>query len=312
MCKDACIVVFDDSESSSDVPAHDSELVELELNIFGNSLHLYIAAGNKPARLSTLVHLARLLSTKITTIIKEYVINNGDTITCQAKCSQCCRYLVPLAIPEAMRLNEEVMQMSKWEQRFVCESITLTAKQIFKLTPKGFLQGLAEAQSEMDSKLNDISKWYYSMNLPCPFLLSDMCTIYNQRPMVCREHLVVNSAPDSCKPHNTKQPQLLQKPISIAEALAELTNELEQKPVETIILPFVLAWCDENYEYFEHTWPASELVGRFVEILNSQNRELYPHPLSRQKLGSFKVDSLPCAIKAVGTKGDRGANGKQS
>ena len=39
MCKDACIVVFDDSESSSDVPAHDSELVELELNIFGNSLH---------------------------------------------------------------------------------------------------------------------------------------------------------------------------------------------------------------------------------------------------------------------------------
>ncbi|KKK87551.1 hypothetical protein LCGC14_2752130, partial [marine sediment metagenome] len=25
MCKDACIVVFDDSESSSDVPAHDSE-----------------------------------------------------------------------------------------------------------------------------------------------------------------------------------------------------------------------------------------------------------------------------------------------
>ncbi len=268
MCKDACIVVFDDSESSPDVPAHDSELVELELNIFGNSLHLYITAENKPARLSALVLLARLLSTKITTIIKEYVINNGDTITCQAKCSQCCRYLVPLAIPEAMQLSEEVMQMSKWEQRLVYESTTLIAKQILELTPKGFLQELAEAQSKIGSKLNDISKWYYSMNLPCPFLLGNMCTIYNQRPMACREHLVVNSAPDFCKPDNTKQAQFLQTPISIIEALAKLTSELEQKPVETIMLPFVLSWYDRNYEYFEHTWPASELVGRFVEILS--------------------------------------------
>lgn len=309
MCKDACIVVFDDSESSPDMPAHDSELVELELNIFGNSLHLYIAVGNKPVRLSMLVPLARLLNTRITTIIKEYVINNGGTVTCQAKCSQCCRYLIPVAIPEAIRLSEEVMQMSKWKQKLVYKSTTLVAKRILELTPKDFLQELAEVQSETGSELNEISKWYSSMNLPCPFLFNNMCTIYNRRPMVCREHLAVNSVPDFCKPGNTKQAQLSQTPFSIAEALAELTSELEQKPVETIMLPFVFAWYDRNYGCFEHTWPASELVRRFVEILSSQNRESYPYPLSEQKVGADMEDFPPHAIK-VETKGsgDQSAN----
>ena len=35
---------------------------------------------------------------------------------------------------------------------------------------------------------------------------------------------------------------------------------------------------------------------------------LYPYPLSRQKLGVFKVDSSPC-VKAVGTEGARRATG---
>ncbi|MHC4113757.1 MAG: YkgJ family cysteine cluster protein [Planctomycetota bacterium] len=272
MDKDAPIAIFDGSESRPDVPVHDSELVELKLNILGNSLHFYITAENKPVRLSALVPLARLLSTKIITVIKEYVINNGGTIVCQANCSQCCRYLVSLAIPEVIQLNEEVMQMPKWKHRFVCESTALTARQILELTPKDLWQELAEAQSEIGSKLNSISKWYHSMNLPCPFLLKNMCIIYNQRPIACREHFVVNSAPDfCCKPNSTKQPQLLQMPISIAEALAELTSELEQKPVETIILPFALAWYDKNYGYFKHIWPASQLVRRFINVLTTQN-----------------------------------------
>ena len=308
MCKDACIAVFDDCESSPDVSVRDSKLVELELNIFGNSLRLYITAENKPVRLSALVPLARLLSTKIATIIKECVISNGDTITCQANCSECCKYLVSLSIPEAMRLSEEVMQLPEWEQSLVYESTTVIARHILELTPKGFLQELAKTQNGIAPKLNGISKWYHSMNLPCPFLLSNMCAIYNQRPMVCREHLVVNSVLDiCCKPDNAKQPQVLRAPISIAEALAELTGELEQKPVETIMLPFVLAWCDSNYEYFERTWPASELVERFVEILSRKNRELRSYPFSRQKVGAFKVDLLPYAIKAVGTKKARKA-----
>jgi len=274
MCKDAHIAIFDDSESNPDaLNGCNSELVELELNIFGNSLHLYITAENKPAGLSALVPLAQLLNTKITTIIKS-ALNKEDTITCQANCSHCCKYLVPLTIPEAMWLREEVMQMPKWKRKFVYKSTTLTAKHILELAPKSFLQELIEAQNETGSKSNDISKWYHSMKLACPFLLSNKCTIYNQRPMACREHLVVNSASGFCNPGNTKQPQLLQMPISLVMALAELTSELEQKPVETIILPFVLAWCDENYEYFEHTWPTSELVGRFVEILSGQNEGL--------------------------------------
>jgi len=38
------------------------------------------------------------------------------------------------------------------------------------------------------------------------------------------------------------------------------------------------------------------------------HERVYPYPLSRQKLGVFKVDSSPC-VKAVGTEGARRATG---
>jgi hypothetical protein len=60
-------------------------------------------------------------------------------------------------------------------------------------------------------------------------------------------------------------------PISILEALAQLTSELEQTTIEAIILPFAIIWCRENPEYFKHTWPASQLVRRFINILTTKN-----------------------------------------
>jgi hypothetical protein len=67
------------------------------------------------------------------------------------------------------------------------------------------------------------------------------------------------------------QAQPVQMPISILEALAQLTNELEQTTTEAIILPFAIIWYRENPEYFKHTWPASQLVRRFINILTTQN-----------------------------------------
>jgi hypothetical protein len=58
-------------------------------------------------------------------------------------------------------------------------------------------------------------------------------------------------------------------PVSIAQALGELTAELEGSEVEAVMLPFAFAWAQENLERSERTWPAEFMVGRFVEILKS-------------------------------------------
>ena len=266
------IVVFGESECTPDIPDnHHIDLMELKLNIFGKLLHICIGAENKPAKLSDMIPLARLLSAKIISTIKEHIANSGDTIACHANCSHCCRYLVPLTIPEAMRLTEEVTAMAEWERRFVDESTLLTARCLLKLTPKHSLEKITNVENETGFNLKDLSDWYSRMNLPCPFLLNNLCTFYELRPIACREHLAIGPA-SNCKVNSTNQPQLVQTPISILEALAQLTSELEGTTTEAIILPFALVWCRENPEYFKHTWPASQLLRRFINILTVQDR----------------------------------------
>ncbi len=272
MDKDVPIVVFGESGCAPDIADNrQMDLVELELDISGKLLHIRIGAENKAAKLSDMVPLARLLSAKIISTIEEPLINSGDTITCHANCSHCCRYLIPLTIPEAMQLTEVVTTMAEWERRFVDESTLLTARCLLELTPKQSLEKITNAEIETGFKLKDISDWYSRMNLPCPFLLNNLCTIYEQRPIACREHLAISPA-SHCKVNSTNQPQLLQMPLSVLEALAQLTNEVEGTTPEAIILPFALVWCRENPEYLKHSWPASQLLRRFINILTVQNR----------------------------------------
>lgn len=269
MDKDVPIVAFE-SEGTPDIPEnHHMDLIELKLDIFGKLLHICIGAENKPVKLSDLIPLARFLSSKIISTTKRHITNNGDTIACRRNCSQCCRYLVPLAIPEAMRLTEEVTAMTQWERKFVDESSLLAARRILELTPKNFLEKLGSSVSETNSK--DVSDWYRRMNLPCPFLVNNLCTIYEQRPIACREQLVIGSASD-CKGEGATPAQPVKMPTSILEALAHLTSELEQTTIHTIMLPFAVFWCRENPEYFKHTWLASQLVRRFVNILTTKGR----------------------------------------
>jgi hypothetical protein len=58
-------------------------------------------------------------------------------------------------------------------------------------------------------------------------------------------------------------------PVSIVEALGELTAELEGSEVEVVMLPLAFAWAEENLDRSERTWPAEFMVERFVGILKS-------------------------------------------
>jgi len=272
MDKDVPIAVFGvfEGESAATPDNGHMDLIEAKLDIFGKSLHICIGVENKSAKLSDLVPLARLFSTKIISITRQHITNNGDIIACRPCCSRCCRYLVPLTIPEAMYLTEEVMAMAKSERAFAEESCLLTARRILELTPKHFIEKFAKTEPKICSKLKDISDWYSRINLPCPFLLNGLCTIYEQRPIACREHLVIGSA-SICEAEGANQAKPVQMPISILEALAQLTSEFEHTTIEAIILPFAVIWCRENPEYFKHTWLAPQLVTRFINIITTRN-----------------------------------------
>ncbi|MDY6864044.1 MAG: hypothetical protein SV062_13785, partial [Thermodesulfobacteriota bacterium] len=51
---------------------------------------------------------------------------------------------------------------------------------------------------------------YFDMNIQCPFLVDNICFIYDVRPLPCSGHYSV-SPPDWCAPDTPQQPVMYQQ-----------------------------------------------------------------------------------------------------
>lgn len=247
------------------------ETISFELDILGEPVRFSISVAQKKARLSDIAPLARTLSTKLALVMLDRLRSNGELVPCCKGCSACCNYLVPLSIPEAFRLREELLAMPAEQGKAVLQSCLDTAKRILDKKPKEFnINKLAEAANPV--QISQLGKWYAGLKLTCPFLSDSLCTSYENRPIACREYIVTGSAL-LCEDESTDESQKVQTPVSVLECLGQLTAELEQSNIEAVMLPLAIPWTQENIERGERTWPAVTMVERFVEILRALSIE---------------------------------------
>jgi len=270
MTEDSAITVFDESEPVWNSCAGGGQIIRLELDIFGEPVDLLICVENKQPTLADIVPLARAVSTKITDKVAEMVLLDGGHIPCRKGCSACCYYLVSLAVPEVFCLRQDTLAMPQM-RRLSAERACLSAAQriLGQQPPDLFAEaaraGTADSAAEL---LNAASKWYADFKLPCPFLCKGICTIYEQRPMVCREHSVTGGSV-ACG-GGAGEAQRIYIPGRMSEVLGRLASELEGTSVEALIMPFALIWADENQRRRRRRWPALMMVERFVEIVKQE------------------------------------------
>jgi len=111
----------------------------------------------------------------------------GKTISCRKGCGACCRQLVPISRTEGERLLQliEAMPAKRREtlaRRFDAADTAIEAA------------GLKQRRERTDREL---SVAYFALQIPCPFLEDESCSIHTDRPLVCREYLVT-SPPELC------------------------------------------------------------------------------------------------------------------
>jgi len=244
------------------------ETFSFELDILGKPACFYINVARVQVRLSDVAPLARSLSAKLAMVVLDRLSARGKYVACHKGCSACCSsYLVPLSVPEAFRLAEELSAMPASEGRTLMQSSLDTARIILDHMPTDFeMSESAEANNGI--RLRQLGDWYAGLGLACPFLSDGLCALYEQRPTACREYLVTRSA-KCCDAASTDEPDKVKMPFSVLECLGQLTAELEQSDVEAVILPLALPWAQENVERSRRTWPAVTVVKRFVEILQA-------------------------------------------
>lgn len=211
------------------------------------------------SKLSDLVPLAR----NICDLIMDYSIllnrKQGKTVPCTKGCSTCCSYLVPLSIPEVIHFFEEVEAMPNDQASEVWEQTLFAARQLLSNGPS--------EQGSDEEILDALSHWYSNQKIECPFLKNKLCSIYNQRPLACREHLVTTPAL-WCMPDYVKQIERIELPLSMVEVLGQVTSELENLPVEAVMLPLALPWIQENPERRHRKWSSQKMLMRFWDVLD--------------------------------------------
>lgn len=250
------IILFSDEAgpfNGCDTDAMD--IIETTIDSGDAPVHLKIGVKPKPARLSDMVPLARDLSDKLCSLTVEHT-----AVSCQKGCSNCCSYLVPLSIPEVFRLREELSIMESDTAAYILNACFACKEKIFN--SPAFKK--IHVHDSLD--IAAINRWYAELRMPCPFLSKGICSIYRKRPLACREHMVT-SAPQLCRSDPENFPEIAELPVSVLEALGQVSAELEQSEVEALILPLAFTGIENAHRRSHRTWPAVQMVKRFVEIL---------------------------------------------
>jgi Fe-S-cluster containining protein len=268
MSDDVPIILLDKSTATVARRSTNMNITELSLDVLGEPVQAYIGFLDGSATLADVVPMARLLSTWIGQVFQRGLSSNGTAVPCRKGCAVCCYYLVSLSVPEAFRLMKEVMVMSSNVREDVMASCLNMTTGLQKYLSRYYMLNKSQKADNLDYyQVKEISDWYFRQQWPCPFLCNNVCTIYEQRPIVCREHMVAGSSL-TCQTDGTHDAIETQTPIGIEIALKLLSSALEQTHYESVPLPCVFDWYHANAGRSDRTWPAKVLVENFIEAVH--------------------------------------------
>src|SRR5207244_2936065 len=168
---------------------------------------------------------------------------NGQRISCQKGCGACCRQLVPIAEVEARHLRDVVQELPEPRRSVV---LTRFAEAYRRLEAEGLLNKLLRPDQLGEDDVKSLGLKYFFLGIPCPFLEEESCSIYADRPAVCREYLVTSPAANCVHP----SPQTVERvPVAfqVWKALARLDDlPAGSKYLRWVPLIMSLEWADAH------------------------------------------------------------------
>lgn len=189
---------------------HASFTLRLGKNLY--KCELDMPAG--PVRVAELLPVLNKLAGFVVEGAVEETVEAGGSISCKAGCGACCRQPVPVSVHEAEVLEAVIAGMDA-ERRAMIEARFETAMQ--RMDEGGLLEPMRGVQSLDEIGRRDLALRYFALGIPCPFLEEESCSIYEHRPMRCREYLVTSPA-ENC---STPTPQTVKMvPLKGAPSLA--------------------------------------------------------------------------------------------
>ena len=233
---------------------------DLRLTLLGEELRAHVRVPTSPVRAADLVPVLHSLADGLVAVVLRLLAAQGKSVSCRAGCAACCEGLVPVAHAEALYLSELVAAMPPPRRAAIRTRFEAVSEQL------GRSQVLGEIMKRMESGHPDVGgelgAAYLKERVPCPFLENDACSIYPQRPTVCREHLVTSPPSDCRDPERAIERVFL--PARISPVLFRFSDGAVWDTARAVPMASVLAWAEAREEEAGTRLPGTRLFEGFL------------------------------------------------
>lgn len=189
----------------------------------------------------------------------------GEQVSCRKGCAACCRMLVPVSGPEAFALHDFIESLSRERRHAMLARVDDAQRRLEQAGLWGPLNDLAETDRQLsDEEMEPINRAYFALRMPCPFLESEVCSIYEERPAACRE-LLVTSPAELCDDPVANPVKPLPVPLRMSTVLGLLWSHLAGGPIRFIPLPVALAWAARHADGREQVWRGPVLLEQALD-----------------------------------------------
>jgi Fe-S-cluster containining protein len=239
----------------------EAHTVTLQIGDAADPLRIALPPGDVPAE--DVLPALRTITDAVVARAMAATRAKGRSISCRAGCAACCRHLALISDIEARSLADVVERMPEPRRSTVRARFAVAR---LRMTEAGLAEPARNAASLPADRLKALATDYFKQSIACPFLEDERCSIYEDRPLVCRR-VVVTSPPEFCADPGNDRVQLLLMP-KLTTAILLVTSDEEPPQLAVVPLPFALDWAGPDRAAAPRRG-ADQWMQRFVDRLAS-------------------------------------------
>jgi len=207
--------------------------------------------------------MARTISKAMVKIALKQCQAAGQVIACAQDCQAiCCRHLIGLSTIEAAYLAEMLPRDSSHAAQDSIQKCRQRTQHLDQLMRQQRQNHPTFWSSSPTSALR-FEQWHDALALDCLFLHQNKCSIYTDRPLVCR-HWFVTGSQQRCSVSGVAGEYNVLIPVNLTDVLIETAFHCSGS-YEIVLLPAIVNWYEQHAQQFTRQYPADQLVRLFLK-----------------------------------------------